>query len=86
MPPDPSVRRLTPREREVALLVADGLKDPEISRRLGLTLSTVGTCIQRIQRRLDVASRAEVVAWVVARRAPGDPDARLRRIGVRESA
>jgi len=43
--PDPARRRLTEREREVALLVADGLKDVVIARRLGLSRSTVGTHI-----------------------------------------
>jgi DNA-binding CsgD family transcriptional regulator len=85
MPPDPSVRRLTPREREVALLVADGLTDVAIAERLGLTLSTVGTYVQRVQRRLNLTGRTEIVVWVAARRAPGDPDARLRRGGVRDS-
>jgi DNA-binding CsgD family transcriptional regulator len=83
MPPDPSVRRLAPRELEVALLVADGLTNAEIADRLGLTLSTVGTYVRRVQRRLDLASRKDVVAWVTARRPPGDPEARLRRVGAR---
>jgi probable F420-dependent oxidoreductase len=82
--PDLTVRRLTPREREVALLVADGLKDAAIARRLGLTPSTVASYVGRIQRRLDLAGRADITAWVAARRLPGNPEARLRRVGVRE--
>jgi DNA-binding NarL/FixJ family response regulator len=83
MRPDPSVRRLTPREREVTLLVADGLKDAAISRRLGLTPSTVASYVQRVQHRLQLASRAEVATWVAARRTSDDPEARFRRAGVR---
>jgi DNA-binding CsgD family transcriptional regulator len=79
VPPDPSVRRLTPREREVALLVADGLKDAAIARRLGLTPATVASYIGRIQRRLDLTGRNAIVAWVAARRTPGALEARLRR-------
>jgi DNA-binding CsgD family transcriptional regulator len=60
--PDPSVKRLSPREREVALLVAEGVKDILIARRLGLSLSTVRTCVLRVQRRLGLGSREEIVA------------------------
>jgi DNA-binding CsgD family transcriptional regulator len=83
MTADPSVRRLTPREREIANLVADGLTNEVIALRLGLTVSTVGTYVHRVQRRLDLGNRAAIVAWMTARRTPGDPDARLRRIGAR---
>jgi DNA-binding NarL/FixJ family response regulator len=65
----PVVRRLTEREHQVARLVADGLKDTVIARRLGLASSTVGTHIQHILERLDLASRADIAAWVQARRA-----------------
>jgi len=80
--PDPSVKRLTPREREIALLVADGLKDAAIAERLGLSLSTVGTYVLRVQRRLGLDSREEIAAWVMARRSPDHPEASLRRIDV----
>jgi DNA-binding NarL/FixJ family response regulator len=73
------VRRLTERERQVALLVAEGLKDALIARRLGLSASTVGTYVQHIQQRLQLDSRAEIAAWVTARRDPDDPTGRLRR-------
>jgi DNA-binding NarL/FixJ family response regulator len=86
MPPDPSVRVLTPRERDVALLVAEGLKDAAISELLGLTVSTVCTNVQRIQRRLDLTGRKAIVAWVAARRTSDDPEARLRRDGTRDLA
>jgi DNA-binding NarL/FixJ family response regulator len=82
-PPDPSVRRLTPREREVAHLITDGVTNAVIALRLGLTRSTVGTCVQRVQRRLDLSGRAEIATWVEARRTPGEPEARLRRVGAR---
>ena len=68
--------RLTPREHEVALLVADGLTNAEIARRLGLSPSTVGTYLQHIRQRLDVTSRLEIVAWVHAGHPPDDPEAR----------
>jgi DNA-binding NarL/FixJ family response regulator len=82
MRPDPSVRRLSPRELEVAHLITDGFTNAVIALRLGLTVSTVGTCVQRVQRRLDLGSRAAIVAWMTARRTPGAPEARLRRLRV----
>jgi len=77
---DPTVRRLTPRERTVALLIAQGLTDYAIAEELGLALGSVGICRQRIQRRLQLASRTEIAAWVTARATETDPD-RLHRVG-----
>jgi DNA-binding CsgD family transcriptional regulator/GAF domain-containing protein len=48
---------LTPREREVALLVVDGLADREIAERLCLSHHTVSQYVKRIYRKLDVESR-----------------------------
>jgi DNA-binding CsgD family transcriptional regulator len=48
---------LTPREREVALLVVDGLADREIAERLFLSHHTVSQYVKRIYRKLDVDSR-----------------------------
>jgi len=48
---------LTPREREVALFVVDGLSDREIAERLCLSHHTVSQYVKRIYRKLDVASR-----------------------------
>jgi len=80
--PDPSVKRLTPREREIALLVAEGLKDILISRRLSLSLSTVRTYVLRVQRRLGLGSREEIVAWVTVRRSLAHPETGLQRMRV----
>jgi DNA-binding CsgD family transcriptional regulator len=74
----PSVRRLTPRERELALLVTDGLKPAVIARRLNLTPQTVSTYLQRIKMRLNLARQADIAPWVAARRVPDCPDM-LRR-------
>jgi DNA-binding CsgD family transcriptional regulator len=48
---------LTPREREVALLVVDGLADREIAEALCLSHHTVSQYVKRIYRKLDVDSR-----------------------------
>ena len=76
---DPRVRRLSGRERQVALLIAQGLKDAVIARHLGLSASTVGAYTRHIKQRLDLATRAEIAAWVTARLDPDDPTGRLRR-------
>jgi DNA-binding CsgD family transcriptional regulator len=78
--PDPARRRLSDREQEIALLVAHGLKDIVIARRLGLSISTVRTYIRGIRVRLALNSRAELVAWVAARHTPGAADGPLQRI------
>jgi len=48
---------LTPREREVALLVVDGHTDREIAERMCLSHHTVSQYVKRIYRKLDVVSR-----------------------------
>jgi DNA-binding CsgD family transcriptional regulator len=48
---------LTPREREIALLVVDGLSDRLIADRLYLSHHTVSQYVKRIYRKLDVPSR-----------------------------
>jgi DNA-binding CsgD family transcriptional regulator len=48
---------LTPREREVAVLVVDGLADREIAERLYLSHHTVSQYVKRIYRKLEVDSR-----------------------------
>jgi DNA-binding CsgD family transcriptional regulator len=80
--PDPSVKRLSPREREIALLIAEDLKDILVARRLGLSLSAVRTYVVRVQRRLGLGNRGEIAAWVTIRRTPGHPEAGLRRMRV----
>lgn len=58
---------LTPREREVLRLVADGATNTEVGARLGVSEETVKTFLGRIFLKLGVHRRAEAVA--VAQRA-----------------
>ena len=76
---DPSVKRLTVRERDVAFCVADGMTDGQIALHLGLSRGTVRNCLRSIQRRLDLADRLGIAAWVRARIVAGDVSAPLRR-------
>jgi DNA-binding CsgD family transcriptional regulator len=51
---------LTPREREVALLIADGLTNAELARRLYISPKTAAVHVSNILHKLGVASRTEV--------------------------
>jgi len=77
---EPRVRRLTPREYDIALLVADGLDNRATAARLGLSRGYVDLCIRRIQWRLQLSNRSEIAQWVTARTTDTDPD-RLHRVG-----
>ena len=53
--------RLTSREAEVLLLLADGLSNAEIACRLSTSLKTVDHQVSAILAKLDVHSRAQAV-------------------------
>jgi DNA-binding NarL/FixJ family response regulator len=54
--------RLTQREREIALLIAEGMSNTEIARRLHITELTVKTHVSRILAKFGVRQRAAVAA------------------------
>jgi predicted ATPase/DNA-binding CsgD family transcriptional regulator len=58
--------RLTAREREVALLVAQGLTNRDIAGRLVLSPRTIESHVERIMNRLGVGSRTEIAAWAAS--------------------
>ena len=62
---------LTPREREVAALVADGLADREIAEQLYLSRHTVSQYVKRIYRKLGVDSRVALTRLLLGRHEPG---------------
>ncbi len=57
---------LTPREREVMVLGAEGRTNDRIAKRLGISASTVRSHIERILDKLGVRSRAEAVTEAIA--------------------
>ena len=61
---------LSPREIEVADLVAEGLSNPAIARRLYLSRPTVASHVAHILTKLGFSSRSQIAAWVTQRRAP----------------
>ena len=62
----PSWTALSPREREVAQLVVDGLTDREVADRLVLRTHTVRHHVKRVYQKLDVRSRVELTRLVGA--------------------
>ena len=56
--------RLTDRELEVAELVAEGLTNSSIARRLSVAPRTAEAHVENIRRKLEVHSRAQIAAWV----------------------
>lgn len=57
---------LSPREREVLHLVAEGLLNKQIARRLGITTATVKSHLTHVYARLGVDGRAGAAAWLAA--------------------
>jgi DNA-binding CsgD family transcriptional regulator len=65
-----SVSALTPRERQVLALVAQGLTNPEIGRRLFISPKTASVHVSAILAKVGAANRAEAAAIYAAL---GDP-------------
>jgi pimeloyl-ACP methyl ester carboxylesterase/DNA-binding CsgD family transcriptional regulator len=60
--------RLTAREREVVMLVADGLTNEEIGARLRIGRRTVESRLERARSKLGLISRAALAAWATRTR------------------
>ena len=52
---------LTPRQREILRLIAAGLENKQIARRLGIGVHTVKTHVSRVLTKLEASSRTEAV-------------------------
>lgn len=62
--PDPSV--LTPRERQVLVLIAQGKSNKEIGQELGIGVRTVETHRENLTRKLRVRGAAALTKWAIA--------------------
>ena len=58
---------ISPREREVLVLIADGLSAPDIAGRLHLSPATVKGHLQSLYEKLGVSERAAAVAEAMRR-------------------
>jgi non-specific serine/threonine protein kinase len=58
---------LTAREREVAVLIAQGNTNRQIAEQLIIAPRTADNHVQHIFDKLGVSSRAQVAAWAVMR-------------------
>ncbi|MFY1638146.1 ATP-binding protein [Solwaraspora sp. WMMB335] len=65
-PPTHRLSQLTGREQEVAALVAAGLTNAQIARRLRVSASTVKTHLAGIRSKLDLRSRTQIAVWYIA--------------------
>jgi DNA-binding CsgD family transcriptional regulator/tetratricopeptide (TPR) repeat protein len=67
---------LSDMERQVAALVGDGLTNPEIAKRLFISLSTVKTHLSHVSTKLDVSGRQELARrlWDRDERSPVPPE------------
>src|SRR5882672_4623564 len=64
-PEPPTRNRLTPREREIVQLLAEGKSSKEVAVALGLSVKTAETHRANIMRRLDCHSVSELVRYAI---------------------
>jgi DNA-binding NarL/FixJ family response regulator len=60
-----AIDELTPREREVLVLVASGLSNYEIARTLAISERTARTHVSSILAKLGLASRTQAALWAI---------------------
>jgi non-specific serine/threonine protein kinase len=54
---------LTGREMQVAALVADGMSNPEIAKRLRMAGRTADAHVEHIRNKLGLRSRSQIAVW-----------------------
>jgi DNA-binding CsgD family transcriptional regulator len=57
--------RITRRQQDVAICLAEGLSNAQIAQRLTITEGTVANHVESILRRLNLESRTQVAVWAV---------------------
>lgn len=62
---DNNPKKLTPREREITVMLASGASNKEIARTLDLAESTVKIHVQGILRKLNLSSRVQAAVYAV---------------------
>jgi DNA-binding NarL/FixJ family response regulator len=79
----PIMATLTPREREILCLLADGLEQRDISDALLISPKTVGTHIEHILGKLGARSRAQAIAIAYQ---DGLMESRMRQTGLGQAS
>lgn len=65
---------LSPRQRQIVALIAEGLSNKEIAARLSMSERTVDSHLQRLYLRYDIRTRAALVArWLRHELGPTNP-------------
>jgi DNA-binding CsgD family transcriptional regulator len=67
-PPSTAPARLTPRERDVAALIAGGLSNREIAARMVISVRTAESHVQHIMAKLGFTTRSQIAAWTAGDR------------------
>lgn len=65
-PVEAAPAQLSRREREVALLIAQGLPNRQIGALLAIKERTVEDHVSRLLRKLHLTNRAQVILWAIA--------------------
>jgi RNA polymerase sigma factor (sigma-70 family) len=60
-----ALQSLTPRQRQVLMLLGDGIRAAEIARVLHLSKNTVGFHLKRVMRKLGVRDRRNLLVYAV---------------------
>ena len=67
--PAQDLQQLTPRERDILKLIALGLPNKTIARRLDITESTVKVHVKHLLKKMRLKSRVEAAVWVLQSKA-----------------
>ena len=60
------IQQLTPRERDILKLIAQGLPNKLIARKLTITESTVKVHVKHLLKKMKLKTRVEAAVWVLA--------------------
>lgn len=63
--PDRELSQLTPRERDIFRLIAQGLPNKTIGRRLNISESTVKVHVKHLLKKMQLKSRVEAAIWAI---------------------
>jgi DNA-binding CsgD family transcriptional regulator len=66
--PPAGAQPLSPRELEVAVLIAQGLTSKEVGARLDIEKGTVDKHLEHIKNKLGINSRPQLAVWLMERR------------------